>query len=618
MRYLGNKTSIIEHIVFKLNEHKLLDHHLTLFDCCCGTGAVSTALKNNFDLVINDNLQFATVFTKGHIVKLNCTFQNLGFNPFTFFNSNENCLEGFFSKNFAPQLSKRMYFSDYNAGRIDYFRATIENWFLTKKINEDEYCYLLGSLLESISKVANVAGVYGAYLKTWDSRAQKKIVFLDADGESEFVNTSLSNFRVKVYNSNIEDIIENVKCDVLYLDPPYTKNSYSVQYHILETLIRNDNPVLNGITGARQYNNISNAWSKQYDVEILFDKIIAKTTATYILFSYSSDGLMSREFILSVLRRYCYEKTIEVVEIPYKKYQNYKTSEKPSHYEYLFYAQKKEIQDVEYCCPLNYMGGKTNVIQYIKPYLLGKNRFVDLMGGGFNVGINAYSYNEVIYNDINFKVAALIRLFKQQKTSELLKFIDATIKKYHLEKHSKEAYLSLRDDYNQKYKNEEKADLYLYVLILFGFQQQIRFNSHYEFNNPIGESGYNESVKEKIISFSRRIKELNVTIKSGDFSECLSDINGDSIVYVDPPYLITLGSYNDGKRGFKGWNEQEEIRLLDFFDKILKSGCKLVISNILEYKGQTNSKLQFWIQEHNVIVKEICVRKRNEILIISE
>lgn len=43
---------------------------------------------------------------------------------------------GFFYNNYAPAKSGRMYFSDYNAGRIDYFRTTIETWFLDKKITE--------------------------------------------------------------------------------------------------------------------------------------------------------------------------------------------------------------------------------------------------------------------------------------------------------------------------------------------------------------------------------------------------------------------------------------------------------------------------------------------------
>lgn len=58
-----------------------------------------------------------------------------------------------------------MYFTPYNAGRIDYFRDIIEKWKESHKITKEEYDVLMASLIESVSKVANVAGVYGAFFK---------------------------------------------------------------------------------------------------------------------------------------------------------------------------------------------------------------------------------------------------------------------------------------------------------------------------------------------------------------------------------------------------------------------------------------------------------------------
>ena len=42
-----------------------------------------------------------------------------------------------------------------------------------------------------------------------------------------------------------------------------------------------------------------------------------------------------------------------------------------------------------------------NIIDYIKPHLEGKPVLIDAMGGGFNVGINGYGFEKIIYNDIN-------------------------------------------------------------------------------------------------------------------------------------------------------------------------------------------------------------------------
>lgn len=616
MRYLGNKSSIVDHITNLLASHSLLHGEFTFFDAFCGTGTVAANVCDSMNVIINDNLLFATTYAKGRMVKNLCTFENLGFNPVVYFNETNELREGFVYNNYAPTIGQRMYFSDANAQRIDFFRQTIEEWYTLNIINENEYVYLLACLLESISKVANVAGVYGAFLKSWDPRATKPIRFLEI---SEELNEDIRNILpIQTINGNIEEIIEDVDCDVLYLDPPYTNNSYSVQYHILETIVRNDNPKLKGITGARQYTNIHNQWSKKHEVEVVFEKVIAKTKAKHIIMSYSSDGIMSKTYIINVLKRYCNVDSVKIFEIPYKKYQNFKTTQKSEHFEYLFYAEKIDYKEVEYHCPLNYMGGKTNVISQIKPYLNGRSEFIDLMGGGFNVGINTNSFESVRYNDINFVVCSLLQMFKDNPASTILKHVEQTIKKYGLKPEAKEPYMALRDDYNKKYKNTNKGNLYLYTLILFGFQQQIRFNSNYEFNNPVGMSGYNDSVKEKIVSFSRKIKEMNPIFTSMDFEQFLPLINEKSLVYIDPPYLITLGSYNDGKRGFNGWDSRDEERLMNFVSKSVQKGAKVVISNIIEYKGIKNEILANWIEQNMTITTQvsITVRNRNEILLV--
>lgn len=615
MRYLGNKEAIVSEIVEVIENNNLLKKELVFFDAFSGTGTVANMLKQKFKLVINDNLYFATTFSRGRILKGHCKFEKLGFDPIEYFNSNEKTYPGFFTNNYSPAISGRMYFSDFNAGRIDYFRDQIKQWFQDGLIDDDEKAYLIASLLESVSKVANVAGVYGAFLKTWDPRAVKKINFIEVEGPISDKRPHI----VKTYNNNLSEIIEEVEADILYLDPPYTKNKYSVQYHVLETLARNDNPTIKGITGARDNSKISDDWSKKHVVEREFEVTIAKTKARHIIVSYSSDGIMSVDYIANVLKRHGDSNSYQLKKVPYKKYRNSRTKSKnKEHYEYIFYIEKKNKQEVIYYCPLNYMGGKTAVVPTLKKYLTGKSKFVDLMAGGFNVGINVNGFERVIYNDINFIVKDLIMMFKRLDSSVILNKIEKIIKKYNLEKNEKNAYIKFREDYNNILRNQVDQALYLYTLILYGFQQQIRFNSSLEFNNPVGESGFNESVKEKIVSFSRIIKEKDVDFYSKDYEDLINKIDKDTLIYIDPPYLITLGSYNDGKRGFVGWNEEEEERLLDFIDTIKERGCKIVISNILNYRGKQNSVLKKWINDNEAETVSITTRGRQEVIVIYE
>lgn len=341
MRYLGCKKSLLGEIENVLKEAGLLRKGLVLFDAFCGTGTVANHFKDVFRIRLNDNLHFATTFAHGTIMADSCKFQTLGFDPFDFFNKDLNLREGYVSYNYAPKHSGRMYFSDFNANRIDFFRWQIEEWKKAQIINNEEYDYLLASLIESISHISNVAGVYGAYLKSWDPRALKQIKFIPPVKQLN-LNESAPEV-LSIHHANVEDIISDIDCDILYLDPPYTKNTYSVQYHLLESIVRNDEPEISGITGARPYHGNMNGWSKKYEVEIAFEKVVAKTKAKHVVLSYSSAGLMSKEYILSILKRYCQEKSIIVKTIPYKQYLNSRSKGLDNHCEYIFYGEKKRL-----------------------------------------------------------------------------------------------------------------------------------------------------------------------------------------------------------------------------------------------------------------------------------
>lgn len=612
MRYIGNKTKILDEIDNLLEEKGLNKKGLKFFDAFTGTASVAHHYKDRYNLIANDNLYFSYVIAEAKLNSKSKMFEKLGFDPFEFFNNADTSnVEGFISKNFAPKLSDRMYFSDENARLIDFIRQSIEDWYINEKITENEKYFLIASLIESVSKVANVAGVYGAYLKTWDPRAVKKMVYLPIDTQPYVDNLA------EIYNDDILNVIKKVSGDILYLDPPYTKNQYSVQYHLLETIALYDNPILKGKTGARDMHEQSSDFSKNGEVQIAFEELIANAKFKHIILSYSSDGLMSKEYIESVLKRYGKKDTYEFKKFSYRRYKNSIAEDKENHCEYLFYIERKD--DAHFSSPLNFIGGKHDLIDFIKSNMPKDiNTFYDLFGGGFNVGINADA-NKVIYNDVNFKVRELLEYITNADMKEFYKYINNTIAKLGLSKENKESYLKLREKYNKTpISSRDCRDLFL--LIMFGFQQQIRFNSNLDYNNPVGQAGFNDKILEKLISFARITKEKKVFYYSEDYSRFIDYINKDDFVYIDPPYLITLGSYNDGKRGFNGWNEKEEIRLLEFLDKLNSNNIRFMLSNVLTHKDKTNQILKNWIIKNNYKVIEYGQKargNRSEIIIVN-
>ena len=231
--------------------------------------------------------------------------------------------------------------------------------------------------------------------------------------------------------------------------------------------------------------------------------------------------------------------------------QNWKSQNEKPHFEYLYFIEKKEPDQIVFESPLNYIGSKAKVVLDIKQNIPGGcSTFVDAFAGGFNVGINI-GFNRIIFNDINRFVMELVRSFSEFDTYQYLLYIRKITNRFGLEKANSDAYIAARNYYNSLPEDKRDPRL-LFTIILYGFQQQIRFNSNHEFNNPVGMRWFNDKVLEKMISFSRAIKERNIVFICENYTELENSLNEESFVYMDPPYMLTTGSYNDGKRGFKG------------------------------------------------------------------
>jgi adenine-specific DNA-methyltransferase len=591
MRFIGNKEAIAPVIRQLLEEQGLLHRDLTLFDACCGSGAVADALKDAFTIKINDLMAWSVIYTRGRLMAPMCKFARLGFDPFAMLDASDETLEGFFFKHYSPGGSARMYFTAANAARIDFIRATIERWHRAAAIDEDEYAYLLASLIESLTRVANTAGVYGAFLKHWDSRALRELRFVPVSA------SPAPSGEVSISTARIEDIVATVDCDILYLDPPYTQNQYGTQYHLLETLVKDDSPPLSPVTGSRPVTPMRSDWSKDIHKQILFDRVIATTKARYVIFSYSADGFMSKAYIETVLKRYALPGSLVCRPISYRKYTNTKSREDGSHLEYLFFIEKKPSAAVTYISPLNYPGSKARMVPFLQELMPTKiGKFIDAFGGSFNVGINAPA-KRIVYNDYNHLVARLIATFRDEDTRELIRYVRRQIAKYGLEKENAESYLAARARYNALPIDKRDPRL-LFAVLLYGFNQQIRFNADLDFNNPVGQRWFNDKILERVVSFSRAIKDRDVVFREVDYQALIQDVDADTFVYLDPPYRLTTGAYNDGKRGFKGWDVAAERELFAFCDRLHATSVKFMLSYVLEHKGKANNEIAGWIDKN--------------------
>lgn len=246
--------------------------------------------------------------------------------------------------------------------------------------------------------------------------------------------------------------------------------------------------------------------------------------------------------------------------------------------------------------PLNYIGGKYKLLPQILPLFPGQiNTFVDLFAGGLDVSINVKA-EHVICNDINNYVIGLFEYFQHYSIDELINNIHMVIDEYQLTKQNREGYNALREEFNRT-----RSSLHLFLLVCYGFNHQFRFNSNGDFNNPFGinRSSYNANTEKNLRQLHEAIQGFEYHI--GNFRQFdLGFMNPGDFLYADPPYLISCGSYNDGKRGFEGWSPSDDLTLFEKLDSLNQRGISFALSNVTRHKGEANNALIEWANNYNV------------------
>ncbi len=264
--------------------------------------------------------------------------------------------------------------------------------------------------------------------------------------------------------------------------------------------------------------------------------------------------------------------------------------------------------------PLNYTGGKYKLLPQIRPlFPTDIETFVDLFCGGCNVGINVKAKKH-IYNDTNRYLLYLYNTLKNNDKDVTLETIYSIIDKYGLSlvsrygydyydcdsssglgKYNKDRFLKMREDFNHNTTEDYYYYTLLYVMIVYSFNNQIRFNSNGEFNLPVGKRDFNKKMESKLTDFIDIIKAQDSCFSCLDFIDFdTSLLSEKDFVYIDPPYLITCATYNERD----GWNPDKEKELLAFIDRLTKQKIRCALSNVLRSKGKENSILIEWLERN--------------------
>lgn len=308
-RYIGSKARIADEIIKYLGGPDSSEGQF--IDAFSGTGVVACkAADIGWRIRINDMMQNAAIMSESRLIsKQDVSFDSLGGYEEAINKLKLTSYEGFIWKEYSPASLKqvgieRKYFTEENARRIDGATCLIHQWRKNRIITYKEFVLLVATLISAVNDIANIAGTYGCFLSKWTQQAQYAL---------EIKPLELRDYPVD-YSVSTSDVfeVESRPCDVVYLDPPYTKRQYASYYHILETIVKNDKPTVTGVAGLRPWKEKASVFCYKTKALNALVSLVNSQKSNRVLVSYSNDGHIKLDEFEKELQKTGHVKVIEI------------------------------------------------------------------------------------------------------------------------------------------------------------------------------------------------------------------------------------------------------------------------------------------------------------------
>ena len=211
---------------------------------------------------------------------------------------------------------------------------------------------------------------------------------------------------------------------------------------------------------------------------------------------------------------------------------------------------------------------------YIEPFVGGGAVLFDIMQN--------YHLENIIINDINKELMNTYRCIK----SNVERLIDSLSKVQDeylaLSKDDRKSfYYMIRSRYNSIMLNNhidiEKAVDFIF-LNRTCFNSLYRVNMNGKFNVPIGR------YKNPLICDAENLRNLNIILKDvlimqGDYSNCFRYIDGNTFIFLDPPYRALNSTAEFNFYSMLRFRDREQIELAKYCKQVSSSEVYLMISN---------------------------------------
>jgi len=226
---------------------------------------------------------------------------------------------------------------------------------------------------------------------------------------------------------------------------------------------------------------------------------------------------------------------------------------------------------------LKWAGNKYRVLPHLIPHIGYPKRYCEPFGGSLAVALNTQA-EQYILNDVNKDLVAIYQNLVNPNDDNFIKYCEEL---FTPENNTKEAYLELREHFNQATDTTDRARLFIY-LNRHCFNGLSRYNSKGGFNVPFGKYDKPTCPSEEMMNFRMYFlsKQLvRFTSLSFEDPSLYEDLEAGDVIYFDPPYVPASDTANFTSYATDGFTSDQQVQLAQLAEALAAKGIRVIISN---------------------------------------
>lgn len=220
---------------------------------------------------------------------------------------------------------------------------------------------------------------------------------------------------------------------------------------------------------------------------------------------------------------------------------------------------------------LKWAGSKYNCMNEILLSLPQGKRLIEPFTGSGVVFMNT-NYSSYLLAEGNLDLVTIFTKLQKHGNS----FINYCQQYFKQEKNCKDAYYSLRDEFNNMSNSKKKSAIFLY-LNRHGYNGLCRYNSKGKYNVPFGLYAKPYFPAQEMLMFHQ--KSNNTEFIHQDFRKTFALAEPGDVIYCDPPYVPLMQTTGAIRYNQKSFTNEDQIELAELAQETAAKGIPVILSN---------------------------------------